>query len=371
MNLHFFIDEKVVPRIIDIYNKVCGENNKYVIVTPSKDYKPKYVKGRVENMSVATYKSKEFYEYIGDISQYKFIVLHGLTSNMIDFINHHPHSGYWWRAWGGDLYESYLDYKGYNSCYDKDEIQKFMGYNSLMHQIVKPLNYIKKYFYLQKKEKAIKRITYIGAVEGDVKILKEYNPSFRHLIYRSGGFYYPINTIVNSEICDRPLGSNIIVGNSANATGNHVEIFKCLSNLDIGNRKVIVPLSYGDVAPYIIAKGQEYINENFEPITQFMPLNEYNELLLSAHTFIYNSYRQMAFGNILVALFIGGTVFLNERNPLSDLFRKKGCHFYLLSDLPNKINYRLTEKERLENKKILLESYSEKKLMEIVKETLS
>ena len=38
--------------------------------------------------------------------------------------------------------------------------------------------------------------------------------------------------------------------------------------------------------------------------------------LLSADVFIYGNWRQEAVGNILIALFIGGKVFLDEKNPL-------------------------------------------------------
>lgn len=371
MNLHFFIDEKVVPRIVDIYNSVCGDNNKYVVIVPYDNYTPKYVKKETANMIITTYKSNEFNAFIGELSQYKYIVLHGLTSNLIDFINHHPHSGYWWRAWGGDLYNTYLEYKGYNCYYDKDEALKFMGIISFRHYLLKPYYRLKELLYLRKKEKAINGISYISAIKGDIKLLKEFCSKAKHIQYKYGGGYYPINTIVSPKLSEKSLGSNIIIGNSAYAECNHVEIFKCLADLELGDRKVIVPLSYGDIAPYIVAKGNEYLKGNFQPVTQFLPINDYNELLLSAQTFIYNSYRQMAFGNIVVALYLGGTVFLNEKNSLVEHFRDLGCHFFLIKELPERLNYRLTETEKNDNRRILLDNYSEENLLKIIKETLS
>lgn len=43
-------------------------------------------------------------------------------------------------------------------------------------------------------------------------------------------------------------GENILVGNSATPTNNHIEIFRILSRLRLPeSSKIVVPLSYGDV----------------------------------------------------------------------------------------------------------------------------
>ena len=45
---------------------------------------------------------------------------------------------------------------------------------------------------------------------------------------------------MNSEVC----GNSIMIGNSASGTNNHEYVMRILSKLDIGSRRVIVPLSY-------------------------------------------------------------------------------------------------------------------------------
>ena len=69
-------------------------------------------------------------------------------------------------------------------------------------------------------------------------------------------------------------------------------------------------------ANYISKVGEQYFGRKFNAIRDFMPLEEYNKFLLSADVFIYGNWRQEAVGNILIALFIGGKVFLDEKNPL-------------------------------------------------------
>ncbi|MDZ7680670.1 MAG: hypothetical protein U5J63_02895 [Fodinibius sp.] len=56
--------------------------------------------------------------------------------------------------------------------------------------------------------------------------------------------YYPIEYVIkNDEL--RASGSNILLGNSSSATNNHLEAFELLQNLELRDRKVVTPLSYG------------------------------------------------------------------------------------------------------------------------------
>ena len=77
-------------------------------------------------------------------------------------------------------------------------------------------------------------------------------------------------------------------------------------------------------ANYISKVGEQYFGRKFNAIRDFMPLEEYNKFLLSADVFIYGNWRQEAVGNILIALFIGGKVFLDEKNPLLKFYKDKG-----------------------------------------------
>ena len=52
---------------------------------------------------------------------------------------------------------------------------------------------------------------------------------------------------MNSEVC----GNSIMIGNSASGTNNHEYVMRILSKLDIGSRRVIVPLSYSGKKGYV------------------------------------------------------------------------------------------------------------------------
>lgn len=349
------IDEKVVSRAIENFDRVLPKQNKYIIILPKKDYKPVHVKLRGDNIFFTTYKSRDFYEAVGNLQQYKNVLIHMLTWNMVDFVNHNAHPAYTWLVWGGDLYNEFLDYLGYEMFYDPAAIKKAQGRNSLFRRLLYPVETLLHAYRVRQKKKAISRISYYSAVACDIELLLKHFPSLSHLKEKNVACYYRIEEIIKEEKIN---GNNIIVGNSAYAAGNHIEVFKELSKIDIGDRKVIVPLSYGDIAAYVIKEGEKVLGNSFMPLVDFMPLDEYNKLLSSVRTFIYGNYRQAAIGNIVVAFCIGATVFLHDKNPLLQEFRNAGFVLFSVSELAQKINYELTSEEKEQNKRLIKSQYS-------------
>jgi hypothetical protein len=130
----------------------------------------------------------------------------------------------------------------------------------------------------------------------------------------------------------RASGPNILVGNSSTPTCNHVEIFQLLASLDLGNRKVVVPLSYGDLnyRSYVLRYGQKLLGAAFMPLEKFMPITDYMDILESCGTVILNHHRQQAVGNIVASLHMGAKVFLNEHNPCHAFFSRIGARLFSL-----------------------------------------
>ena len=48
--------------------------------------------------------------------------------------------------------------------------------------------------------------------------------------------------------------NNILIGNSADPSNNHIDIFEKIKNFNFKNKKIIVPLSYPENYEYYIAK---------------------------------------------------------------------------------------------------------------------
>lgn len=360
------LDEKVISRTISYFEEALPQKNKYIILSDDPSH-PKFVTGQYNNCYKLVYNSNEFWSVVGDVASYTSIVIHYLSGWAVRFINKIEHNRIILIVWGADLYCGLLKPKGYKLFYDEKVFNKlFYGNKSLIQRIKG--NIIRRCEYKQIL-KAVSKVKYISAFKGEIELLVKYYPKL-NTIKRKDFFYYPIDAIVPKALMERQkLGNDIIVGNSASFFGNHVEVFLQLSSLDLKGRIIKVPLSYGapSVIQYIKDKGQKILGDCFAPVLDFMPLEEYNRFLCGARTFIYGNYRQEAFGNIVTALFLGGSVFLHPSNILLKEFQDMGCVCFSTDELIEKIHYHLTDDEVMNNRSIIQEQYNFQRLLNILK----
>ncbi len=128
-------------------------------------------------------------------------------------------------------------------------------------------------------------------------------------------------------------GRNLLVGNSATLTNNHVELFdRIRRHADIDGRMVVVPLSYGDPTyrDYILKAGKALFGAAFVPLVDFMPKDRYIELLGSCGHVMMNHVRQQGLGNLVISGLLGAKLHLNRRNPL---YRWLGSQGIAVSDV--------------------------------------
>lgn len=117
---------------------------------------------------------------------------------------------------------------------------------------------------------------------------------------------------------DREPGPNLLVGNSATPTNNHLELFELIRRrVDLSGRELVVPLSYGDAGyrQHIVEAGRRLFGRAFVPLVDFVAKERYLERLASCGYALMNHVRQQAMGNICISALMGARVFLNRRNP--------------------------------------------------------
>ncbi len=157
------------------------------------------------------------------------------------------------------------------------------------------------------------------------------------------------------------VGDDILIGNSSTPLNNHIEAFRFLSEHDLGDRKVVVPLSYGspEYRDAVIVKGKVILGERFEPIVQFLPLGDYNRLISQCSFALMNNRRQMAVGNIVTMLYCGAKIFFDERNPTYDFFKEKGAYIYSMKLFRDPFDdlFEPLDTEQIDINKEILESY--------------
>ena len=74
------------------------------------------------------------------------------------------------------------------------------------------------------------------------------------------------------------------------------------------------------------------MGDRFVPLKDFLPVNEYYAKFLQANAFVFGHFRQCAVGNILMAFYFGGKVFLSNRNPLLPMYKESGFYVYSIEN---------------------------------------
>jgi hypothetical protein len=218
--------------------------------------------------------------------------------------------------------------------------------------------------------KALAKIDIIvPVVPGDVQLLKSLYPikaEVFHVNYITPVFFKN-STEVN--------GNNILLGNSATYTNNHIEVLDILKKLNLGSRKVVIPLNYGNdkYAKFIKNYAETVLPDMSMPIQEFLPFEEYSKIVQSCEIIIMNHVRQQGLGNIILALYRGATVYLREESTVYEYLKQNS--FYVLSIQNLKQLKVLSQSERNFNKKRCNEIFGintqHKKVAQLVAKALS
>lgn len=304
------------------------KENTYLII--AKGGKPQRVNLQ-ENVISFDADSRELKHFLSNISGYKHVCLHSIGGEKFyQYIHHHSIS---WVIWGAELYISLLRFKGYENYYDKAQQYKVRA-GRMPVWLYKMLINLRDYKIFRREENLINRLKYVITDNGcDYEVFNQYYGD-KGLIFHGTINYYPIESLIDSskqnEVCS---GNAIWVGNSADPNGNHVWVFEKLKDYSKGI-KILSPISYGDVRfmKYLDEEGNRLLGNKFAPLKDFLPVNEYYAKFLQANAFIFGHFRQTAVGNILMALYFGGKVFLSNRNPLLKMYKESGFCIYSIED---------------------------------------
>lgn len=205
----------------------------------------------------------------------------------------------------------------------------------------------------------------VPVVPGDYFLLKNnysIKASMFHLNYA--------NAVLDEEKLPRITNNNILVGNSASFTNNHIEIIEKLTGLNLEERKVIIPLNYGNerYGDHIQSFSKKKLGENAIPLRTFLPYAEYQKILSSCSIVILNHLRQQAMGNVIQGIWNGAHLYVNKKTTL--------CHFlheneFLFSTIDNlRVLRDLNEDERDYNRRKCNEVFGTKQQHKKVKKLI-
>lgn len=332
--LHISIDDKFIESANWQFEQIYPGSNKFYIIVREGDYKLQYVKMH-SNFEVLPENTQTLKKILIEINDYDLVVFHGLDDFRCKIVlNSGKNVKFLWSFWGYEVYNfnKYFQKNIYGNLTKKRfrHLVKKTFKRRIADSYFDTVNKIKKIY----RFRAIDKIGYFGfPFEEEFTLLKKLkilNSRYTRYIRYT---YYPLEFIIKDHENTAITGQNILLGNSATRSNNHLEIFEILNKLPINERKVIVPLSYGEKGyrDEILKLNSDLLPKNFEPLTKFYELEEYNGILKTCSVFIMNSYRQQGIGNIFAMLWMGAKVYLDERNTTYHYLRRKNCSVFSIS----------------------------------------
>lgn len=372
MLLHLCEDEKFIDHVIRVFEKVSPNNNHYFLEIPFEGYNIKYVKSNHSNITIATSDSQEFRKISNEIEKYRAVIVHNIFNPYkLELIKNTSEKVYFhWMVWGADLYGiSSLK----NSLYSKstkeyiNEKQNFKGKLGNLIDYYFPKTWNK--FYLSKKNN--------NNYNDDIEIISRFKscstviPDEVELVHKHISkkiSYYPfkyatIEGLLGKDIDTVCNADDILLGNSATYSNNHIEAIEFLKKIDLEGRKIYIPLSYGDstYADFIETKGKKIWGNDFVPLRTFIPLEDYNKIINQCGNVLMNHYRQQGLGNLIVSLWKGSKIFLNKKNLLCEFLISNGFEINSIEKL--KFNQIVCEETIQNNRKLLKNIYGEERVL--------
>ncbi|MEZ8965762.1 TDP-N-acetylfucosamine:lipid II N-acetylfucosaminyltransferase [Vibrio breoganii] len=340
--LHISKDEKFIDMGLRAFERCSPHNNKLIVLSKKKT---KHV--TFENKQIIDRKNLESLSHNDEFwSGIQIVILHSLCTYRISI----PKSvKVVWIGFGADYYDLITSPESLLGNKTKSIVSKD---NPRTKQIIKA---IRKFLTKAKKTRAqfINRIDYFCPV-----LTTEYN-----LIRWEGRKPKLIdwNYGTLEEDWAKPengldiTGNNILLGNSATSTCNHIEGIDALKHTHTCSQ-LIIPLSYGDKE--YAKKVRKYAEANYpgpvKALEEFMPFDSYNKLISSCSHVVMPHKRQQGLGNIVSLIYLGAKVFLDKENPSYNFFTEKGVNIFSIDEIENSTwSNQLTIGEIEENRRIL------------------
>lgn len=337
MILHVARNDKFIPPFIDFLEEhfddfitrhefwISGDKKSYPIVARPNINFPEENSGFIKQLELARRMQKS-----------EKIILHGLFDiSFVKFLSMQPWllKKCYWVIWGKDLY-SYKLSKRTSGWYR----------NEVFRRIV-----IKRFGHL---------VTY---VEGDVNLARQWygaKGQYHECLMYSSNLYkaYDVPHKEHTTI-------NILVGNSADHSNNHLEVFEKLIKFKEQNIKIYVPLSYGDQTHVktVLKAGREIFGDKFIPLLEFMPFQNYLALLGEIDIAVFAHKRQQAMGNTITLLGLGKKVYMRDDVTPLAIFSDLGIKVF---DVKNLDLTPMTEEYMSNNIEIIKANFSEGKLLQ-------
>lgn len=378
--VHFTADEKFINGAMSTFELGFPGQNELYLLKPPTNPETRFIDSKYITQEIV--KNSQVLDSYQKVSKKAdWVIIHGMNEVWAEFILKNKKAKILYVIWGAEVYGNPYLYKKENLGRKTKAIfqegLKFKLKKYLKRKVIDVL-YGKS---LSQNEvqllskKAIQKITNIAILyKEEIDVFYQNKILIKPIKFLKFG-YYPVEYFMDQVDSKVKLGDNILIGNSSSYSNNHIEIFDILSNFNLKDKKLITPLSYGDpkLSKQLVSLGQSLLKDNFRPIMDFMPLEEYTKLMQTCNVVIMNHYRQQAVGNIISAVYLGAKVFLNKENSAYLYLKRLGCHIYEITEDLNSHNdlLGLTDNEIKHNRFLLQNDINQAKLVNNLKTFLN
>jgi hypothetical protein len=306
--------ENVAPGCNDFFI-FFDDNNQYIKKTPHRSVRRRHRLG---------------FELSRRIAEYDFVVVHSLHPFWIPVINDcSDNVVFVWIGWGYDYYD--LLYKDSNKL-----LQPLT--RALKAQLrIEPISQLTPPSWSIRIQRSIETVRLnsskgeaINSIQLFAPVLPEEYLLVRKAVERSklcrrfpqqvSWNYGSLEEVWVKDFLGRSCsGRNILIGNSASYTCNHLDLLQWLGGQlpVIHGRTVYCTLSYGDsvYAEHVQRQGNTSLPGQFQALLDFLPLSDYTATVASCSHLLMNHVRQQGVGTLVIMLYLGATVVLREECP--------------------------------------------------------
>lgn len=323
-------DDKFLDYYINMSEKFSPNNSSYVVFSETQNLK--FIKSDNPNLIQINNLKQSYIELAKYTENVSVIIFHSFVDLHYEFVNNLDKNIIKvWIFWGHEGYGAIP-----SSSYTSLRSSKLLFPKSINGILSFWKEYLLSYT-LTKQNKLrrllIKKMDYCATwVDGDQKLAKKINKQIQKLY-----FCYYTRELMNFERLNVMTinRDRIFLGNSGNHSNNHIEALNFLYENNFSG-EIICPLSYSGSEIYvkaIIEKGKTMFGDRFIPLLDFIPLQEYQEIINSCGIVWMNHFRQQAAGNLFAAFCSGKLVVLNDKNPMQQTFKKWGLYFVTSNEL--------------------------------------
>ncbi len=368
--LHIVGDDKFIDVAVAFF-KDSGGYHRFICISERKKDSYNYIKSNC----VECYTSRESIGIVIE-GDYDAVCFHMLSAGRYPLVMAVPEGKkVIWLSWGADIY---YGTKGFSPLVKvrlyQPITQKYLNQEVSLKKRIK--RFLKQFLPVSKSQRIQNQMQsrVISRVDMCSTVIRSEYDSLQRLPFFNA-IYFPFNYVRarKPEVSRvQPDGQYILVNNSADLSGNHLDILLLLNKRKITNPRLI-PISYGKDKRRLQAVIEHYIDENRDILlTDYLDISEYRDRVNLCRAAVFGHIRQQAVGNIILCLRAGMKVFLYKNSFVYQYFKQIGVILFSIEgDLSQgSIDEPLEERWILNNLKIISDLFDYGNVMSRVKQSL-